>query len=182
MNFTYETKRLILQIEDHTAAPRVLDFFVRNKDFFKSSDFAHSDEFYTLPFIENMLDAEYQTALKQQNIRYWLYEKAAPDMVLGTISFNSIRFIPYSSAELGYRIDHLATGRGYAYEALSFACEELTKDLSLHRLSAHIMPENAPSIKLIKRLGFEYEGLCKKCVYINNNWEDHYQYAKIFNR
>lgn len=180
MNFNYETKRLILKIENRDAAPMVQDFFIRNKLFFSSSDYAHNDDFYTLPFMEKMLDGEYQLAMRQQSVRFWLYEKSAPGAILGTISFNGIRPIPYSSCEVGYRLDEMMTGRGYAYEALSFMCDEMAKDLSLHRITAHIMPENVPSLRLIERLGFRYEGLCKRCVYINNNWEDHYLYAKLY--
>lgn len=35
------------------------------------------------------------------------------------------------------------------------------------------MPHNKPSLDLARRLGFEYEGLAKKYLKINNKWEDH---------
>ena len=35
------------------------------------------------------------------------------------------------------------------------------------------MPKNKASIKVVKKIGFEYEGLGRKYLKINSMWEDH---------
>jgi ribosomal-protein-alanine N-acetyltransferase len=51
------------------------------------------------------------------------------------------------------------------------------KKVKLHRLEAEILPHNKISIKLSKKLGMSYEGIRKKCLYINGEWKDHKVYA-----
>ncbi|MCR4843343.1 MAG: GNAT family N-acetyltransferase [Eubacterium sp.] len=167
-------------MENGRSAQDVIDFFKRNKDHFASSEAAHSNSFYTVPFMRTILDKEYQLATRMESVRFWLYEKVCPDYIIGTISFNGITGYPFSRCEVGYRMDKDYVGRGYAYEALSFASEVLAEDLSIHRMEAHIQPENLRSIHLIERLGFEYEGLCKRYAHIQGTWKDHYLYARVF--
>ena len=38
---------------------------------------------------------------------------------------------------------------------------------------ANYMPDNLRSAALLKRLGFEVEGLAKNYLYINGQWRDH---------
>ena len=58
-------------------------------------------------------------------------------------------------------------------EALRAAIVIIFKELKLHRIEANIMPRNRHSMNLVKKLGFEYEGLAKKYLKINGKWEDH---------
>src|SRR3712207_9130744 len=44
--------------------------------------------------------------------------------------------------------------------------------LSLHRISAAIGPDNDPSIALVRRLGFQYEGRIRDHVHTNGAWRD----------
>ena len=41
------------------------------------------------------------------------------------------------------------------------------------------MPRNAKSLRIMEKFGFEKEGLCKKCLEVNNKWEDHYIFGLI---
>lgn len=45
-------------------------------------------------------------------------------------------------------------------------------ELGLHRISAAIGPDNAASIAVIKRLGFELEGCSCDRVWTNGAWRD----------
>ncbi len=62
------------------------------------------------------------------------------------------------SAELGYLLDADFRGMGLAQEMLALVLKELREKHSIARITARILPENAPSIGLARRLGFNEEG------------------------
>ena len=67
-------------------------------------------------------------------------------------------------AEIGFLFRREAWGRGYAFEAAERAIRFATEDLELQRLSARCHAGNDASRRLLKRLGFEYEGCLKGYV------------------
>jgi ribosomal-protein-alanine N-acetyltransferase len=40
-----------------------------------------------------------------------------------------------------------------------------------------IRPENEPSLRVVQKLGFRYEGLRRRYIHINGDWRDHYCFA-----
>ncbi len=97
--------------------------------------------------------------------------KAGP--IIGQVSINNIVRGPFLSATLGYWIARPHSGKGLMAEALSLAVTFAFSDLALHRVEANIIPRNAPSIALVKRLGFRYEGTATRYLRIAGQWEDH---------
>ena len=59
--------------------------------------------------------------------------------------------------DIGYSTLPAHCGKGYAFEAASAVLQHVAEDLSIDRLIAIISPENAASIGLIRKLGFEFE-------------------------
>ena len=53
------------------------------------------------------------------------------------------------------------------------------QDLGLHRLQAFIHPDNAPSLKLIEKLGFRREGLLRENLRVGDEWRDDLLYARL---
>ena len=49
--------------------------------------------------------------------------------------------------------------------------------LGLHRVQAGVMPRNAASIAVVKKLGFREEGLSARYLQIAGTWEDHVTFA-----
>lgn len=60
-----------------------------------------------------------------------------------------------------------AQGRGLASKALALVEAYAFEQLGLHRLAADIDPENAASLSLFLRSGFQHEGL------LRGNWKTH---------
>ena len=46
--------------------------------------------------------------------------------------------------------------------------------LKLHRIKAGVMHHYISSIRVLEKAGFLREGIARKNVKINGNWEDHY--------
>jgi ribosomal-protein-alanine N-acetyltransferase len=49
--------------------------------------------------------------------------------------------------------------------------------VGLHRIEICIRPENAPSLRIVEKLGFRYEGLRRRYIHINGGWRDHFTFA-----
>ena len=72
-------------------------------------------------------------------------------------------------------------GKGYGAEALKLITKYAFKRLELHQLSANILEENAPSIKLFEKQGFERVGLKKDWTRVGGSFKNEYLYQLIHN-
>lgn len=185
MNFTYETDHLILRAEQENCCDRVLDFYLRNRQWFDVYEMTRPEHFYTLAYQKANLRAESVLTLKGRALRFYAYEKtqyaAAPleAPVAGTVCFSDIRISRFASADFGYKLDHSLWGRGLAREMCACMTENVAADLGIHRITAFIMPVNKRSIALIESLGFTLEGTARSYCEINHRREDHLQYSLI---
>ena len=180
MQFHYETEHLHLLICNEEYAPALLTFMTENREFFAPYEPRREASFYTEEFQAQVLRAEFQAMLRHTYIRYYLFIKEDPGRIIGTVSFSNISRTDDKSCRVGYKLDKHHTGKGYATEALQLLLPELHKDLHVHRVEADILLENAPSLRLIERLGFTYEGVARSSHEINGVWRDHLRYSYIF--
>lgn len=178
MNLTYETDRLLLSILNENHSMQVLTFLSRNRSYFDSFELAKSDSFYTEEFQKKLLYEEFSMALKKSRLRFYLFRKENPQRIIGTVSFGNLRQ-SFQSCQIGYKLDPLFQHQGYATEALSTAIDIAAAELNLHRITAYVLPDNAPSVHLLKRLDFALEGTARDYAFINGAWHDHLQYARI---
>ncbi|WP_030196132.1 GNAT family N-acetyltransferase [Streptomyces sp. NRRL S-87] len=95
----------------------------------------------------------------------------------GMVNINSIIRGRYQGASLGYAAFAPSAGRGYMAEGLTLTLRHAFEDLRLHRLEANIQPANKPSLALVERLGFRYEGLSPAYLYIDGAWRDHERWS-----
>ncbi|HMB34243.1 MAG TPA: GNAT family protein, partial [Methylomirabilota bacterium] len=102
--------------------------------------------------------------------------------ILGAINLNEIIRGPAQSAFLGYWIGAAHARQGYMTEALSLALRHAFGSLRLHRVEANILPVNVPSIALVRRAGFHYEGYSPGYLKIDGRWEDHERWALVADR
>ena len=58
-------------------------------------------------------------------------------------------------------------------EALKGAIAFVMDEYRLHRVEAFVLPENEPSLNLLKRTGFHYEGKRYSYMHINGEYRDH---------
>ena len=181
MNFEYETNRLRLKIlrPSTESARQILDFYNKNRTVFERYEAMRPDDFYTISYHESILATEYNLALQQKCIRFWVYEKENPSRIIGTICFFHILRAAYDRCETGYKFDQSYWHKGYAKEAMQLGIFLMFSELDLHRIEAFVMEENRPSIRLLYNLDFKYEGLCHKSIKIHDRWEDHMLFACV---
>ena len=62
--------------------------------------------------------------------------------------------------------------RGHATEAAKRLVEHLFEDLHVHRIEANTHPDNAPSIEVLRRLGFRAEGVRRESCWVGDSVSD----------
>lgn len=75
-------------------------------------------------------------------------------------------------AEVGYVLNRQYWGRGIMSEAMAAVIEYAFGDAGLHRLEADTDPDNAGSLKMLERLGFQREGLFRDRWFVYGVWQD----------
>jgi len=95
----------------------------------------------------------------------------------GQISLGSIAMGSLRSAVIGYWVAQGVAGRGVTPSAVAMVLDHAFSTLALHRVEINIRPENAPSLRVVEKLGLRYEGLRKNYLHINGQWTDHRSYA-----
>lgn len=97
--------------------------------------------------------------------------------LIGQVSVGSIAWGSARMAPVGYWIDEAFAGRGLMPTAVALAGDYCFQVLGLHRLEINIRPENAPSLRVVEKLGFRYEGERPRYLHINGDWRDHLSFA-----
>ncbi|NGX39374.1 MAG: putative ribosomal N-acetyltransferase YdaF [Chlamydiae bacterium] len=109
-----------------------------------------------------------------QSVRLILFEKEAlSKSIIGMCNFTQMFRGPFHGCYLGYKIDSDYEGQGLMYEALKCSCSYMLDTQNIHRIMACYMPANRRSGILLKRLGFQKEGVAKQYLLVNGKWEDH---------
>lgn len=179
MHRCYMTDRLIIRTLSQEAAPLVLHFYEDNKALFEPWDPKRSPNFYTLSYQKAFLTAEYNQMAEGKLMRFWVFLKDRPDEIIGTICFQNFLREPYYSCSLGYKFSHRYLHQGYARESIEKCIRVMFEQYRIHRIEAFIMPDNAPSQRLIEGLSFQYEGLSYSYARIGDSWFDHKRYSLI---
>lgn len=84
-----------------------------------------------------------------------------------------------NAAKLGCALAPWAQGHGYAADANRALIGFGFGSLGLHRISAAAGPDNLPSIRLLKRLGFQHEGRIRDHVHTGGAWRDSELYSLL---
>ncbi len=179
MSFKLTTDRLLLQIEDSSKARQIQQFYIKNKALFERFEPTRPEQFYTMEFQTASIDYEYNEIIKGKSLRYYVYQKKDPDTLIGIVNFSRMEHGPFSCASIGYKFDTDYHGNGYAFEACQAAISVIFYNYKIHRIEARVAPDNIPSIKLLERLGFSFEGIEYKSVEVMGTFRDHYRYGLI---
>lgn len=107
---------------------------------------------------------------EEKAIRYSIIELESNN-IIGSCGFNYFDF-ENAKAEIGYDLNKMYWGQGFAKEAITCLIQYAFSDLNLNRIEAKIEPENINSIRLIEKLSFTYEGTLRKAEKSKNRFID----------
>jgi [ribosomal protein S5]-alanine N-acetyltransferase len=95
----------------------------------------------------------------------------------GEVTLSGIQRGPLQSAFIGYWIDEEHAGQGLMPESVVTVLQFAFESLHLHRIEINIIPRNAPSRRVVEKLGIRSEGIAERYLEIDGVWEDHVRYA-----
>jgi len=97
----------------------------------------------------------------------------------GQLNVSSIAWGSLSSASMGYWVSERFAGKSVTPTAVALATDYCFYELGLHRMEICIRPENKPSLRIVEKLGFRYEGLRRRFIHINGDWRDHFCFGLV---
>jgi len=83
------------------------------------------------------------------------------------------------NSEIGYWIGEEYWGKGIGTEAVRLITEYGFSETETQRIFAGIFSYNTPSMRVLKKNGYEKEGIHRKAVYKDGAFYDEIKYAKI---
>lgn len=110
---------------------------------------------------------------------WWLIADHEDQVGYGAIGINSIHPL-HQKAELGFWLLPEYWGQGIIPEAGALVVQHAFEALKLHRLEALVETENDASKKVLKKLGFHFEGTMHECERKNGNWVSLEMYGLIY--
>ena len=111
-----------------------------------------------------------QNYQKRRSIR-WAISRHGEDALIGTVGLMNLRPKFYNAA-VGYELAPSYWRQGLMTEALTAVIEFSFFVMALNRIEAFVVPENAPSIRLLQKMGFINEGLMREYGYWRRAFHD----------
>jgi len=99
--------------------------------------------------------------------------------LVGGVTVSNVRRGIAQTAQLGYWIGQPHANQGYMSEAVRAVAHFCFDQLGLHRLEAACLIKNAPSARVLEKCGFSREGIARKYLKINGQWQDHLLFALL---
>lgn len=104
-------------------------------------------------------------------------QESVKPQLIGQLTVAPIMWGSARSATLGYWVDQQHAGRGVTPTAVALATDYCFDTLRLHRMEINIRLENAPSLRVVQKLGFRNEGVRRNYLHIDGAWRDHRSFA-----
>ena len=102
--------------------------------------------------------------------------------IVGQISLGAIVYGAMRTGVVGYWVDQRYAGHGFAPMTLAMLADWALGDPfgpALHRLEIAILPDNARSLAVVRKVGAHHEGLRERYMYVNGQWRDHVTFALL---
>src|SRR6185503_21240314 len=93
-------------------------------------------------------------------VRFCIRDRQSREL-LGVVGLDSCVHL-HRSCELGYWLRREATGRGLMTEAARACVEFAFRQLGAHRVRVAAATDNHPSLSVISRIGFHFEGIARQ--------------------
>lgn len=167
-----ETERLVLRKVLPSDAPFILEFF---KDDEATKFMLH--HFYTLEEVQVQMDY-YKNQYENETGCYWLMQHKETNENIGVIGLHNIQN-EHKKGEIGFWVLPKFNGKGFTTEAANAIVNFCFSQLNFNRIEATVETENEASIKVIKKLGFIYEGTFEEYEMNNGKFIDLMMFRKL---
>ncbi len=108
----------------------------------------------------------------KRSFKYFQLIDKLNDKIIGRCGYHNWMLIHYR-AEMGYNLlEGKFKRQGFMTEVIKPILAFGFEQMNLNRVEALISPQNEPSLKLVKGLGFMEEGTLRQHYYTDNKYED----------
>lgn len=182
MKLELRGERVLLRLLGPDDAGRVAAFHERNRAHLAPWSPPSPEGFESVAYWRTRLESDAAAAAAGSLLRLRVLDPADPGGdVLGHVSLSQIFRGPFQNAYLGYALDEKRQGQGLMTEALRLLIAHAFGPMSLHRIQANHLVENARSARVLERLGFHVDGVAEDYLFINGAWRTHVM-TSILNR
>ena len=110
-------------------------------------------------------------------LRFAIREKNSRNL-LGVVGLDACVHL-HRSCELGYWLRRDCVGRGLMTEAAGALIAFGFSRVGLHRIRCAAATDNLPSLRVIQRLGFHFEGIARQAELVGPRWLDHALFSRL---
>ncbi|MGH6888585.1 MAG: GNAT family N-acetyltransferase [Rhizomicrobium sp.] len=121
----------------------------------------------------------YQREAREDSAYAFFVLRANDHALLGGCTLSNVRRGVTQCCALGYWVGERFARQGYMSGAVRALVPFVFHTLGLHRIEAACLPSNEASRSLLAKAGFREEGLARKYLQINGDWQDHLLFALL---
>lgn len=171
------TERLLLREFTNEDIPAVFSIFSRGD----VNQWTETNPMQSIVEAETRVKSRMNLFQDHMGIRWAVTLREQPMDVIGSCGFFSVRR-GTETVEIGYDLHPDYWNKGLMTEALremvsySFGIFSM---VPVHRMEALVIPENIPSIRVLKKLGFEREGRRREFGFWKGRYQDVDLYALL---
>jgi ribosomal-protein-serine acetyltransferase len=99
-------------------------------------------------------------------------------VLLGVVGLDSCVHL-HRTCELGYWLRNGVTGRGLMTEAAAALVDFAFWRMGMHRIRCAAATDNYPSLRVISRLEFRFEGIARHAEFVGARWVDHAVFGRL---
>jgi ribosomal-protein-alanine N-acetyltransferase len=122
---------------------------------------------------------KYQRETRLDSAYAFFVFRTEDNALLGGCTLSNVRSGVTQCCALGYWVGERFARQGYMFDAVRALVPFIFKTLGLHRIEAACLPSNDPSKSLLGKVGFREEGLARRYLQINGEWQDHVLFALL---
>lgn len=173
-----DTQHGVLKVLDESEAALLYQYINEEKQFHEPWEPARNDNYYSLETCRLRVREMRKDFLEDKGVALCLLSPNEDRMLAYTNYSNIVRGV-FQACNLGYSLREGEQGQGIMHETLTAGISYLKKELNIERIQASYMPRNNKSAAVLKKMGFEKEGVARDYLKINGVWEDHILTALI---
>lgn len=175
---------------------KVLHIMELNGSCFKLRPWKNSDEVTLINYADNPKVSAYLTNVfpspyTAADARFWVdmqLQQQEPvislalvieEEVAGGIGVDFLTDIYAKNARIGYWLGEPFWGKGIMTEALALFTSYIFDHFEVMRIYAGVFGSNLASAKVLRKAGFQQEGIFKKALYKNGLYDDELIFAKL---
>ncbi len=167
-----ETDRLLLRKIRMDDADALVRMYSKDRNYFRYTRIPYP---YSRKLAVDFIRSTIRSYRTKEKFYLCIVEKKS-NTLIGSIALNRINWAD-SNAEIGYSIAKAHSNQGYVTEAAEAFIDYVFRKMKLHRLEINCAVQNAPSRRVIKKLGAKSEGISREIVLSRNMYRDSYRHS-----